>query len=139
MRSLRKQFEIKPGVKVDTLFTPHLYSFKGTQGVTFDLRDDSVTAMLESYADLIFCAALNAWILDGKGTTENFPYTRGDFHEWMVEDTKGFGDAVNFAVEALTGKSAKELAESKMKETKEDANSNKKKVFSWIGRLLKRS
>ena len=133
MRRLRNTVELKEGVKVDMLFTPHLYSYKGTSGVTFDVRDDSVVAILESYADVMYCAALNAWELDGHGTADTFPHKRGDFHEWMAADAKGFGDAVNFAVAALTGKTAKEL-----NEEKPDDN-GKKKLFTWIGRKLKRS
>lgn len=133
MRRLRNTVELKEGVKVDMLFTPHLYSYKGTSGVTFDVRDDSVVAILESYADVMYCAALNAWELDGHGTADTFPHKRGDFHEWMAADAKGFGDAVNFAVAALTGKTAKEL-----NEQKPDDN-GKKKLFTWIGRKLKHS
>lgn len=133
MRRLRNTVELKAGVKVDMLFTPHLYSYKGTSGVTFDVRDDSVVAILESYADVMYCAALNAWELDGHGTADTFPHKRGDFHEWMAADAKAFGDAVNFAVAALTGKTAKEL-----NEQKPDDN-GKKKLFTWIGRKLKRS
>lgn len=133
MRQLRSKFEIKPGVKVDVLFTPHLYSYKGTSGVTFDVRDNSVVAILESYADVMYCAAINAWELDGHGTVDNFPHKRGDFHEWMAADAKGFGEAVNFAVAALTGKTVKELAEEKPKDD------GKKKVFTWTGRKSKHS
>lgn len=137
MKTLRRIFEIKDGVKVEVLFTPHLYSFKGTQGVDFVARDNSVMAMLETYADVIFCAALNAWVLDGHGTPEEFPHKRGDFHEWMAAEPEAFGKAVNFAVEALTGKTVKELTAESEKAAPEPENS-KKKATGWIGRLLRR-
>ena len=135
MRQLRTQFEIKPGVKVDVLFTPHLYSYKGVNGVTFEPRDDSVVALLESYADVMYSAALNAWELDGRGTVDNFPHKRGDFHEWMTADAKSFGDAINFALAALTGKTASELS----KENSNQKPAGKKKLFTWTGLRLKRS
>ena len=139
MRTLRKIFEIKDGVKVDALFTPHLYSFKGTQGIDFIARDDSVLASLELYADVIFCACLNAWVLDGHGEPEDFPHKRGDFHEWMAASPEDFGKAVNFAVEALTGKTLKELTADVEKQTPEQREAGKKKVQRWIGRRSKPS
>jgi len=134
MRTLRRTFEIKDGVKIETLFTPHLYSFKDQQGIDFTPRDDSVMASLELYADIIYCAALNAWVLDGHGTPEEFPHRRGDFHEWMAAEPAAFGAAVNFAVEALTGKTIKQLTEEQAKMTPEQKEAGKKKVSFLIGR-----
>lgn len=134
MKTLRRTFEIKDGVKIDTLFTPHLYSFKGEQGIDFVPRDDSVMASLELYADVIFCAALNAWVLDGRGTPDDFPHKRGDFHEWLTAEPVAFGAAVNFAVEALTGKTVKQLVEEQEKMTPEQKEASKKKVSLLIGR-----
>lgn len=134
MRTLRRTFEIKDGVKIETLFTPHLYSFKDQQGIDFTPRDDSVMASLELYADIIYCAALNAWVLDGHGSPEEFPHRRGDFHEWMAAEPAAFGAAVNFAVEALTGKTVKQLTEEQAKMTPEQKEAGKKKVSFLIGR-----
>lgn len=133
---------------MDLLLTPHLYSFKEQFGVVFpsDLKD--MRGVLECYADIFFLAAVNAWVLDGKGAVEDFPYTRGDFHAWQVQDPKGFGKCVTFAVPALTGKTTAELAAERLAEEKaqkegdaeplEDVGESKKKRRSWIGRLLKR-
>lgn len=149
MRSLRYTIEFDDGVKVQMLFTPHLYSFKGTQGVTFDAGAGTQREVFEVYADIMFCAALNAWLLDGNGDVDNFPHKRGDFHEFMVLQPKAYGKALNFALQALTGKSLQDFVkdaqndapDAKDKTSDDDAaDGSKKKVHShWIGRLLKRS
>lgn len=144
MRSARYTIELGDGVKVPMLFTPHLYSFKGTQGVTFEVEDrENASEAVALYADVMFCAALNAFVLDGCGSVEEFPHRRGDFHELMVTDPQSFGKALNFAIEALTGKSVKELTSSAQNGS-QNANVNeeesKKKVrFRWIGRRSKNS
>lgn len=144
MRSVRYEIEVKDGVKVPMLFTPHLYSFKGTQGVDFQRRDGELTnaETFEVYADIMFCAALNAWVLDGHGGVEEFPATRGDFHAFMIERPKDYGKALSFAVEALTGKRLKELVEDAKKDPANlkvpDAPEGKKKVRSTLtGKLAK--
>ena len=144
MRSARYTIEFGDGVKVPMLFTPHLYSFKGTQGVTFEVEDkDNTSEVIALYADVMFCAALNAFVLDGNGGVEDFPHKRGDFHEFMMVDPQSFGKALNFAVEALTGKSVKELASAAQNDpanANADGETSKKKVrLRWIGRKLKNS
>lgn len=144
MRSARYTIELGDGVKVPMLFTPHLYSFKGTQGVTFEVEDrENTSEAVALYADVMFCAALNAFVLDGCGSVEEFPHKRGDFHELMVTDPQSFGKALNFAIEALTGKSVKELTSSAQNDTQDanaDEEESKKKVrFRWIGRRSKNS
>lgn len=144
MRSVRYEIEVKDGVKVQMLFTPHLYSFKGTQGVDFQRKDGELTnaETFEVYADIMFCAALNAWVLDGLGTVEEFPATRGDFHAFMMVSPKEYGKALSFAVEALTGKRLKELVEDAKKDPAnlkpEDASEGKKKVRSTLTGTLAR-
>ena len=134
MRSLRKIVKIKDGVDVQLLFTPHLFSFKGFKGASFDVVEGNAASPLEVNADIIYCAALNAWVLDGRGEPEEFPYTRGDFHEWMPAEPREFGRAINFATEALTGKPI-----GKQQEEAQPEPESKKKPLSWIGRLLRRS
>ena len=51
------------------------------------------------------------------------------------DDAKGFGDAINFALAALTGKTASELS----KENSNQKPDGKKKLFTWTGLRLKRS
>ena len=127
------------------LFTPHLYSFKGTQGVDFEIESAGEREVFELYADVMFCAALNAWVLDGHGDVEDFPHRRGDFHEFMALDPKSYGKALNFALQALTGKTLRELVESGSNEKQnaitdevEGETSKKKASTGWIGRLLRR-
>lgn len=135
MRSLRKRIELKDGVEVETLFTPHLFSFKGFAGTTFEVDPERPVSSAEVFADIAYCAALNAWVLDGKGTQEEFPYTRGDFHEWMAAEPREFGRMVSFATEALTGKTVAEAA----KAEEPAAEEGKKKHLTLIGRRSKRS
>ena len=142
MRSLRRTIQLKEGVAVQTLFTPHLFSFKEEFGLPLEVPSEDPIHIMEAYADVFFLAAVNAWVLDGKGTCEEFPYTRGDFHEYMMSDPKAFGKDVDFAVEALTGKRLKDLAaeEGKGHESAgNDAKTGKKKVFRWIGRRSRHS
>ena len=156
MRSLRRTIEISDGVNVNLLFTPHLFTFEGVQGASFerDQNEDAddkknSVAVFELYADIMFAAALNAWVLDGCGSVEDAPFKRGDFHAFMTADPKTFGKTLNFAVEALTGKSVqsmlKDAAEAKQsaKESKPDDKPTeevkKKPFFGWITRKSKRS
>ncbi len=142
MRTLRRTIELKDGVKVETLFTPHLYSFASEKGIAFDADMEQMNALIETYADLYYLAAINAWYLDGKGTAEDFPHTRGDFHEYAAANPRPFARDVEFAIEALTGKTAKELVierENAGNSAVPEAAKGKKKAFAWIGRLLKRS
>lgn len=127
------------------LFTPHLFSYKDEKGLTLEVDASNLAEVMNTYADVCYLAAINAWELDGKGTVEDFPYTRGDFHEYAAADPKAFGQDVTFAVQALTGKTVKELVEKATTEAAkgdaEDAKGDgvKKKSSRWIGRLLKRS
>ncbi len=141
MIPVRKSVVVKEGgAAVDLLLTPHLYSFKEQFGIDFatDLKD--MREVMENYADVCFLGAVNAWVLDGHGAAEDFPYTRGDFHAWAAGEPKEFGKFVAFAVSALTGKTPAELAAEKKTGGSEEAPAeSKKKRWRWIGRLLKRS
>lgn len=151
MRRLRYTIDgIKEGgVKVEMLFTPHLYSFKGLHGITFEADSSNQRQVFEVYADIMYCAALNAWVLDKDGDPDAFPYTRGDFHAWMTAEPRAYGKALQAAIEALTGKTLREVISSPPggEQTAENgenadnpADGSKKKVrTSWIGRLLRRS
>ena len=142
MRSLRRTIQIKEGVAVQTLFTPHLFSFKDEFGLLLEVPSEDPIQIMEAYADVFFLAAVNAWVLDGKGTWEEFPYTRGDFHEYMMSDPRAFGKDVDFAVEALTGKRLRDLSSEQEKAQESQGNgqeTGKKKVFRWIGRRSRHS
>jgi hypothetical protein len=79
MISVRTKVDIRQGVEL--LFTPRLYSFKGLQGVTLEGNTDDLAQVYALYADILFCAALNAWTLEGNNI-EDAPFKRIDFHEW---------------------------------------------------------
>lgn len=135
MRQLRRTVSLREGADVNLLFTPHLYSYKERTGVTLEYSGKDNLALLGVYADLMYLAALNAWELDGHGTVETFPHTRGDFHEWSAADPTAFADTMEFTVEALTGKPLKVYAEEKEKEPED----GKKKRSGWITRWWRRS
>ena len=142
MATLRRKIRIKDGVEVETLFTPHLFGYKDEKGLALEADTDNLLSVIEAYADIYYLAAINAWELDGHGTSEDFSYTRGDFHEYASANPKAFAHDVDFAVRALTGKTAKELVVEKEKSensTTSEAPEGKKKAFGWIGRLLRRS
>jgi len=143
MRTLRRKIQLKDGVEVDTLFTPHLFSYKDEKGLTLETDTSSFASVIEAYADIYYLAAINAWELDDKGTVEDFPYTRGDFHEYAAANPREFAKDVDFAVQALTGKTAKQLVADKAKEQSEaeapERPESKKKASRWIGRILRRS
>ena len=143
MVPVRKTVEISEGVKVELLFTPRLSMYQETVAELPELGADAgVLQVMERYADIMYFAALNAWELDGHGTAEEFPHTRGDFHGWMQADPKGFAEGVKFAVSALTGKTAKQLLieEEKRRESAKEAAKNEqpepvKKKRSLIYRI----
>ena len=134
MHQLRRTIQLKDGVEVSVLFTPHLFSYKEQKGLELSADVKNIVEVLEVYADMYFLAAINAWELDGRGTVEDFPFTRGDFHEYMMARPKEFAKDVDFAIKALTGKTAKEYAEKQ-----EPEQEGKKKSSRWITRLLRRS
>lgn len=116
MVPVRKTVEISEGVRVDLLFTPRLSLYQQSVAPLPELDGDAtVIQVMERYADIMYFAALNAWELDGHGTVEDFPHTRGDFHGWMSADPKGFAAGVKFAVCALTGKTADQLTKDEAK------------------------
>ena len=145
MIPVRKTVEISDGVRVDLLFTPRISIYQEVYGPLPELllEESETLRVMERYADIFFFAALNAWELDGRGTVDDFPHKRGDFHGWMSADPKGFGEAVKFAVSALTGKTAKELAAEEEKrrqntqKSQETAKTDEvKKKKSWLYRLI---
>lgn len=142
MRAVRTTIEIRQGVKVEVLFTPRLYSFKGKEGVDFTADKSDAGSVFALYADIIYCSALNLWTLQGNDADE-FPHHRADFHEFSMADPKAFGKVVNFALEALTGKGLKDFASEgeKVAETGENAPTEvkKKKPSLWTILRLRRS
>lgn len=140
MRPLTRTICFKDGVKAEMLFTPHLYSFRGQSGASLEYSPGNDREIYETYADIMFLAAINAWVLDGHGEADNVPFTRGDFHAWMQSEPHEFGKVMAFAIESLTGKTITEIAE-QAKEQKLDpaeASDLKKKRSAWIGRRLRK-
>lgn len=139
--------ELKEGVKVAMLFTPRLYAFKGTEGVTFEQEGKDMISVYALYADVMFAAALNHWTLT-HSADEEFPYHRLDFHEYSATHRKSFEKALIFAMETLSGRSIRELMENAKNaqetgkesaaEGKEDEDVKKKSRCGWITSLLRR-
>lgn len=142
MRQVRTQIELRQGERVELLFTPRLYMFKGEQGATLDNDTQDLMQVYALYADLMFCAALNLWTLEGKDKAEA-PFRRADFHEFSAANPKAFGKALDFALEALTGKSmgayiteSKKALETGRKSAKEQEKGKKKdSALPIMGRL----
>lgn len=144
MRQVRTHVELRQGERVELLFTPRLYMFKGEQGATLDNDTQDLMQVYALYADLMFCAALNLWTLEGKDK-EDAPFRRADFHEFSAANPKAFGKALNFALEALTGKSmdmfiaeSKKALETGSKSAKGQGESKKKDSALPIMQRLRR-
>lgn len=143
MISVRTRVDIRQGVEL--LFTPRLYSFKGLQGVTLEGNTDDLAQVYALYADILFCAALNAWTLEGNNI-EDAPFKRIDFHEWSATNPQAFGKAISFALKALSGKSLEEFikenekpSEIESKSANKGAEVKKKSSFRLIMQKLKPS
>ena len=137
MRQVRTEIEIKQGVKVGMLFTPRLYMFKGRSGIDFVAGED-VGEMYALYADIMYCAALNLWTLEGK-SEEDAPFTRADFHEWMMIEPKAFGKALSFAFAAMTGKELNTFISEQEKAQESPGNAQtevKKKTIPFLTKIL---
>ena len=144
MIPVRKTVEIAEGVRVDLLVTPHLAVYEEASLIKPITESASVGDVLFRYADLMYLAALNAWELDGHGTVEDFPHSRGDFHAFMQADSKGFSSAMSFIIHALTGKTSAEL-EAEEKERRKKAKDEKEqpedgvKKKTFLSRIMHRS
>ena len=134
--------ELRQGLKVGMLFTPRLYMFKGTQGVTFKADTNDLMQVYSLYADIMYCAALNLWTLQGNNK-EDAEFGRADFHEYASANPREFGKVVKMALEALTGKSIDAIIGKGGKVAENGAesakNSKKKSLFSRLITRLKRS
>lgn len=129
------------------LFSPRLYIFKGKEGVTFEFESGNQASLHSLYADLMFCAALNHWTLT-HSADEEFPYKRIDFHAFAVSNPKDFNKCLIFAMQAISGKSLKELSDEALKAQKPQENGQKaegetevkkKNPLRWIMNLLRLS
>ena len=120
MIQARTSIELRQGERVELLITPRLYSFKGLQGVTLCGDTTDLAQVYALYADILFCAYLNLWTLQGN-EVESAAYTRADFHEFSATNPQAFGQAIDFALKALSGKSLSEY----LAEKKEAENENK--------------
>lgn len=120
MIQVRKTVMLKEGEAVDMLVTPHLAVYEDAAGVPKYVPEDAGTLrIMERYADLMYLAAINAWELDGHGTLEDFPHKRGDFHALMQADPNEFARTVKFFVQALSGKTEREMAAEEAKARQE--------------------
>lgn len=120
------------GVEVKLLFTPRLFLMAEAEGLKFEIDVTNPNATVSAYADMTYCAALNAWTLEHG--IEPFPYKRIDFHAWAQSDLKAFSNVMAFASRALTGKTVKELVKEQQGEAGEDVK-KKSKSNSIMTRL----
>ena len=137
MRQVRTKATIKRGVEVEMLFTPRLYAFVGEQGVTMKADTNDLMQVYALYADIMFCAALNLWTLQGRAK-EDAPFGRADFHEFSAANPQEFGKVLNFALEALSGKSMKDFIPQDAKAAEKGGKSLKKKSSHRLTTMLLR-
>ena len=130
MVPIRRTIELSEGVTAEMLFTPHLFSYKGRGGITFEADTDDARQIAEYFADLLYCAALNAWEIDGGHAVEEAPFRRGDFHGLIIGNPAELRSCIDFALRALTGKTGRELAEAQVE--KEGGKEVKKKLLSHL-------
>lgn len=138
MIAVKTNIELRQGERVELLYTPRLYSFRGIQGVTLSGNTQELADVFALYADIMFCAYLNLWTLQGN-EIEEAVYTRADFHEFSASNPQAFGKAIDFALKALSGKSLKEyISEQKGAENAKESV-KKKTLFAQIMQRLKHS
>ena len=138
MIQARTSIELRQGERVELLITPRLYSFKGLQGVTLCGDTTDLAQVYALYADILFCAYLNLWTLQGN-EVESAAYTRADFHEFSATNPQAFGKAIDFALKALSGKSLSEyMAEQKGAESEEKAANGEVKKKTLFARIIAR-
>lgn len=137
MRQVRTKATIKRGVEVEMLFTPRLYAFNGEQGVTMKADTTDLMQVYALYADIMFCAALNLWTLQGN-RKEDAQFTRADFHEFSAANPQEFGKVLNFALEALSGKSMKDFMPKGEKAAETGEKTIKKKSSHRLTTMLLR-
>lgn len=124
------------GVEVTMLFTPRLFVMAEAKAIKISVDSGNIMHTLSAYADICYCAALNHWSMDSD--IEDFPFKRADFHEWSSANQAEFSKVVALAVEAITGKTIKELVE-EQKAAKEAGKEIKKKSrLSAIMQSLRR-
>lgn len=126
------------GVEVTMLFTPRLFVMADEKGIAINFKGQSLMQNLATYADICYCAALNHWTLDND--IEDFKLERKDFHEWSTLNQVEFGKVMTMAVEALSGKTMREIAKEQQeaKDAGEDVKKKKPKKSGVIIRILRR-
>lgn len=138
MITVRTSIEIRQGERVELLFTPRLYSFKGLQGITLCGDTTDMSQVYSLYADILFCAYLNLWTLQGN-EVESAAYTRVDFHEFSATNPQSFGKVIDFALKALSGKSlAEHIAENKVAENGEKSANEEVKKKTFFAQIMAR-
>lgn len=106
------------GEAVYMMVTPRLFVYRGNSGVTLESEGKGIEAIAPLYADVMYCAALNWWELQGNDL-ETFGHKRIEFHGWAAAHPTEFGKIVNKIVCLLTGKTLAEMAKDKADEDKE--------------------
>ena len=125
------------GVEVTMLFTPRLFVMAEEKKIKLAVNTADVMQTMAAYADMCYCAALNAWTMDND--IEDFKLSRYDFHVWSADHRDEFARTMVMASEAITGKTMKELVEEQKQLAEAGQEVKKKSRFRLITRLLRRS
>lgn len=129
------QFIEVRGEKREVLLTPSLYKIAKERGWMIKTSQD-VEDIQSAYIKLFYAGLLNALEVRkfDNPDTKDTDITLIDIEVWAAQNPKEFGKLVVIAVEALTGKSLKNLVEEKEAEKKK-----KSSIWFWITKKLRNS
>ena len=146
MMQVLHTIEMEGGV-VELLATPALFAIAARKGMTIEADATNASEVYSAYTKLLYLAAMNAWEVRkyDNPAMGDFPYQYMDFVVWANANPKEFGEAMNFALCALTGKNLKDYATEAAKgsenaqkcanEEGEGEDVKKKSASGWITRL----
>lgn len=111
--------DIREGERVTLLLTPALYGVGKARGIDLasDLKSEDKSAVTKAYAKLAYCAAINAWEVNGVDDPNagDFPYRYADFDRWAWEHQDELLKFIDAVLIAFTGKGLKEHASQTVK------------------------
>lgn len=113
MRRVLTTIELKEGVTVELLVTPALFSLGKSRGMKIEISDtNDYEQVADAYMKLLYLAAINAHEVRRFDHPElgDFAYSLMDFADWRASNRDAFGQAMDFALVALTGKSIRDYA-----------------------------
>ena len=142
---------LKGGAAVELLATPALFDIAAKRGMKIEADADNPMEVYDAYTKMIYLAMLNAWAVRryDDPAMGDCPYKLMDIVEWASNNMDAFVKAVDFILEALTGKNLKGHATATAKvaeNTEEKPNTandgeavKKKSACGWITRIFGRS